>query len=170
MMKQTKNAIGSLNTPSAGISSRRAASMVLVLAAIVITTTLTVRVSRAESPNDILVIVNSSVKVSSLTSEDVKEIFLKKRRSFSSGERAVPINAGDNAKLREEFRERVLKMSATDERTYWQTLKIKEGEVDPAVFSNNLKAVFKLRGGVSYIYRSQYKANVAKVVLVLSGR
>jgi hypothetical protein len=58
-------------------------------------------------------------------------------------------------------------MSVSEERSYWQNSKIKRGVSEPRAFGNVLKAVFKLRGAVSYVYRSQYKAGAAKIVLVI---
>lgn len=123
--------------------------------------------ARAENPNDILVIANLGVKTNSIALDELRDAFLKKRTNWGSGERVVPLNVSDNPKLRDEFRAAVLKMSATEEQRYWQTRKIKEGDSEPAAFGNIQKAVFKLRGAVSYIYRSKYKEGVSKVVLVL---
>jgi hypothetical protein len=124
-------------------------------------------IARAENPNDILIIANLGVKTNSIAVDELRDLFLKKRTSWGSGEKAVPLNVADNPKLREEFRATVLKMSSTEEQSYWQVRKIKEGVSDPPTFGNIQKAVFKLRGALSYIYRSQYKEGVAKVVLVL---
>lgn len=139
-----------------------ALAVVLLIAAVA-----SVDTARAESPNDILVIASPAIKVKSITVEDLRDMFLKKRTNWSSGEKVVPLNVADNAKLREEFRNAVLEMSPSEEQSYWQIRKIKEGDSDPPALGNVLKAVFKLRGAVSYIYRSQYKAGVTNVLLVL---
>lgn len=123
----------------------------------------------AENPNDILIIVNRSVKANKIEIDELKDIFLKKRTNWSSGERAVPLNVASDPKLREEFRASVLNMSATEEKRYWQTRKIKGGDGEPAEFGNVLKAVYKLHGAVSYIYRSDYKEGIVKVVFVLEA-
>jgi hypothetical protein len=121
----------------------------------------------AESPNDILVVTSLSVKTKSVTVEELRDFFLKVRSSWPSGERVIPIHTGDDPHLRNQFREMVLKMSSSEERRYWQTKQVKDGDSDPPIFANVLKVVFKLRGAISYVYRSQYKEGVAKVLLVL---
>lgn len=128
-----------------------------------------VDVAQAESPDDVIIIANASLRVSSVTVGDLREIFLKKRTSFSSGEKAIPIHSS-SAELRKDFRERVLYMSDAEEQIYWHKRKIKDGESEPAMFRNVLKAVYKLRGAISYVYRKHYNAKAAKVVLVLPAR
>jgi hypothetical protein len=121
----------------------------------------------AESPNDILVIANLGVTAQSIAISELRDIFLKKRASWSPGEKAIPIHPADNPKLRAEFCQAVLNMSVKDEQSYWQVRKIKEGEVEPPAFGSIIKAVYKLRGSVSYVYRSQFKKGVVKVVLTV---
>ncbi len=120
----------------------------------------------ADSPQDILVIVNASVKNEKVTRDELKAIFLKKRASWGNGVRAVPVHS-NNAALRDDFRERLLQMSEGEELRYWQQFQIQKGEAKPVAFGNTLKAVFQLRGAVSYIYRSQYREGATNVILVL---
>jgi hypothetical protein len=121
----------------------------------------------ADNPSDILVIANNATPVSSLTIGETQEIFLKERTHWGSSDKAVPINAPEGSVLRNDFRHRALQMKVNEEQQYWQQLKIKSGVTPPPEFENVLKAVFKLRGSVSYIYRSQYKPGLVKILLVL---
>jgi len=121
----------------------------------------------AESPDDILVIVNKSTALDETTVAELRNIFLKKKSAWHTGASALPVHAQENTVLRKQFRDRLLQMSATAEREYWKNAKIKQALMAPPTFSNTLKAVFKLRGAVSYVFRSDYKEGVAKVVLVL---
>jgi ABC-type phosphate transport system substrate-binding protein len=121
----------------------------------------------AESEDDILVVVNRSVKLDSTTAAELRNIFLKKKTAWHTGDPAVPIHAPAGSVLRKTFRDRLLAMSANEEREYWKNAKIKQALMEPATFSDTLKAVFKLRGGVSYVFRADYKPGVAKIVLVL---
>jgi ABC-type phosphate transport system substrate-binding protein len=124
----------------------------------------------AESPNDILVIANNSVPVKSVTVAELQEFFLKDRVYWSGTTKAVPVNAPEGSALRTEFRKRVLQMTANAEKQFWQTRKIKVGVTEPPQFENSMKAVFKLAGAVGYVFRSQYKEGVAKVLLVLPAQ
>jgi ABC-type phosphate transport system substrate-binding protein len=128
------------------------------------------RIVGAESPKDILIIVNKAATVGKTTVDELKDVFLKKRSSWSSGGKVIPVHAPEGSPLREDFRKRVLSMSASEEASHWQVRKIKAGDSKPAEFGDTLKAVFKLRGAVSYVYRSQYKEGTANVVLVLPAR
>ena len=124
----------------------------------------------AENPQDILVIVNKSSSVKSTSVDELRDVFLKKRSSWSGGDKVIPVHASEGSALREDFRRRVLNMSSGDEKNYWQEKKIKSGDSKPAEFGDTQRAVFKLRGAVSYVYRSQFKEGSANVVLVVPAR
>lgn len=121
----------------------------------------------AESPNDILIVANTASGGGSLSVSDVKDMFLKKRSSWGNGVKVAPLNAVEGSALRRAFRTRVLGMTEADERAYWQERKIKAGESVPPEFGDTLRAVFKLRGAIGYVLRSQFKAGTAKVLLVV---
>ena len=120
----------------------------------------------ADNPRDILIVVNTSVNISSVNLTVIKDLFLKIRIAWNNGKKVVPINP-NNDQLRNDFRKRVLNMDDAAERRYWEDLKVKYGQSEPPVFSNNLKAVFKLPGSVSYVYRKDYRSNVAKIIFVV---
>jgi hypothetical protein len=124
-------------------------------------------VANAEGPEDILVIANKSVTDDYLKLEDLVSIFLKKRKSWRSGTKVVPINAKKGTAIREQFLNRLLDMTAEEEATYWEKQKITKGVEPPPEFSNNLKAVFHLKGGVTYVYRNEFPEGVAKILYVL---
>ncbi len=127
-------------------------------------------VAFAESPNDILIIANKSVHQESSTLGEIKNLFLKKKTTWQSGEKALPIHASRSASIRAEFLKRVLDMSTSEETAYWHARKVKEGIDKPVTFGNTLKAVFKLRYSVGYIYRSQYKEGVVRILLVIPAQ
>jgi ABC-type phosphate transport system substrate-binding protein len=121
----------------------------------------------ANDPEDILVVVNVSVAEKSVELEELRTIFLKMRTSWRSGGKVVPINPKNGSALRRQFQERVLGMSADEEKSYWEKQKITKGVEPPPEFTNTLKAVFRIKGSVTYIYRSQYREGVSKVLYVL---
>ena len=122
--------------------------------------------AEAGDPNDILIIVNASLKERSISESDLRDIFLKKRTAWKSGVKAVPIHSR-NAELRGDFLGRLLNMSASEEARYWQEQQIRSGGSAPTAFGNTLEAVYRLKGAVSYVYRSDYREGVVKVVLTL---
>lgn len=123
--------------------------------------------TNAGSPDDILIVANVNVPVKEITQEEVRLIFLKYRTYWGGGVMAVPIHASDDSELRTAFTKQILNMTAEQETSYWEEQKIRNGFLPPAEFKNQLKAVFKLNGAISYVYRSQYKEGVAKILLVL---
>lgn len=123
--------------------------------------------ARADDPNDILVVVNKTVSSPEVSLEDVRNLFLLHRTTLGSNERAIVLNAKSGSTLREDFRRRVLDMSAEEELRFWQERKVRSGQGAPAEFSNPLKAVFKIKHAVGYVYRHQYKEGVVKVVKVI---
>ena len=120
-----------------------------------------------DSANDILVIVNKSVEVETLSIAELKQIFLKKKSSWPGGNPIVPINARVSEDIREEFREKVLDMSNTEESTYWETQKIRLQLSSPVEMGRTPKAVFKLKNAISYAYRRDVPTDVVKVVQIL---
>lgn len=124
----------------------------------------------AEHPEDILIVANKSVSVNSITMNEAKNLFLHKRTHWSDGAKVLPINAPQKSDIRAEFDTQVLAMSLEDELVYWYKKRIQTGSSAPPEFTNPLKAVFRLKGSVSYVYRSQYREGVAKILLVLPAK
>ncbi|MFO8072568.1 MAG: hypothetical protein R6V85_11900 [Polyangia bacterium] len=139
----------------------------IVLTAAVLSSLTLSAPAAAQSPDDILVVVNSSSNVNSISAAELRDIFLKKRSHWRAGGQAIPIHASENSALRHDFRQRLLEMTSAEEEKYWSDRRIKSGTQPPVEFSNTLRTVFKLNGAVSYVYRSDYKEGIAKVVLVI---
>lgn len=118
----------------------------------------------AEEPDDLLIIANKSVPASSASAAELKRIFLMKQTSWSGRTKAVPINAKEGSVARTLFREKILGMTRAQEAKYWQDEKIKRGAKPPAEFGNPLKAVFMVKGSVSYMLRKLYKPNLVKIL------
>lgn len=125
--------------------------------------------AHAERPDDILVVANNSLKADSVSTAELKAIYLKERTRWKTGGRAIPIHAKEGTALRRAFLQRLLRMEESRERAYWQEQKIKKGTLPPAAFSSSLRAVFQIKGSVAYVFRSDYKQGVAKVVAVLTS-
>jgi len=118
----------------------------------------------AESPDDLVVFVNKSSRVKQLSADEIKRYFLRKQTTWEDGGRIICINAKDGSEDREAFRLRVLGMNAPEERRYWEAQKIKGGLAEPPTFSNTLKAVFKIKGSISYAFRKDVKPGLVKIV------
>jgi len=142
----------------------------LLFAAVLLSLLLEPLYAVADNPNDILIIANLGTKTSKISEDDLRNIFLKKRTTWNTGEKAFAVH-NRNPQLRKRFIEKILQMKSLEaEQEYWAEQKIMHGTSEPYAFVNVLKAVFKLKGSVSYIYRSQYLEGVVKVVLVLKAK
>lgn len=118
-------------------------------------------------PEDLIIVVNKANKRNSITLAELREYFLRKRHTWGPGQKSVPIHAKSTTRVREAFNRTVLNMSVNEELQYWQNRKIKFGDSSIVEFGNNLKAVFKIKGSISYVFRSDYKEGVVKVLLVI---
>ncbi|MBN2716874.1 MAG: hypothetical protein JXX14_13565 [Deltaproteobacteria bacterium] len=121
---------------------------------------------QAESPDDILIIVHTSVKISSISLADVRRIFLKQKASLA-GQTIIPINARKDSALRRQFTQKVFGKSSAEEQSYWEQQKIKSGLRPPNELSDTIRAIFSSKNAISYCYRKDYAAGVAKIILVL---
>jgi len=121
----------------------------------------------ADAPSDIMVIANKSVKVDSISKDALRLIFLKRQTVWPDGSRVVAINAKNGSSLRESFIRKMVGMTPSEERYYWEKEKIKSGAKQPPEFGNTLKGVFKLKGSIGYCYRGDYIKGVVKVLTVV---
>ncbi len=121
----------------------------------------------ADDPNDILIVVNKRVKQTKLSTGEIKNIFLKLTTRWKGGAKIIPINAREGTLLRKEFLRAVVNMTGAQEKDYWHDRKIRVGVSKPPEFSHTQKAVFKLKGSIGYVYRSEHKNDVTEVVLVI---
>lgn len=125
--------------------------------------------AHAESPDDILIVAHPGVDQSEIVPGEVRAIFLKKKTSWPSGDKIVPINAKPGTDLRKRFQEFIIEMDPSLEGAYWENQKIRYGMSPPAEFSIPLRAVFALKGSIGYVFRKDFKEGVAKVLLVIPG-
>ncbi len=120
--------------------------------------------ARAEEAEELAVFVNKKVQVDALSIAEIKGIFLKQRTTWEKGRTIVCVNANEEARARAAFRSKVLEMSYEDEQEYWRNQKMRGGTSEPATFSNTVKAVFSLPGGISYAFKKDVPADVVKVI------
>jgi len=149
-------------TKSAGLKPL----FIAVSTALALTVTMAQSASRAESPNDILIIANSSVNAEKISTDDLVAIFLRKMESFGGG-RVIPINAKGGTAARKAFQAKVLGMDGASESGYWEEQKIKSGLTPPVEFAETVRAVFHMKGSIGYCRRSEFKEGVVKILLVL---
>jgi len=123
--------------------------------------------AQAESPNDILVIANQTCPDDTITIDRAKAIFMKRRTIWSNNQKLIALNAKEGTALRDAFRTAAIKMNAIQEKTHWQNQKVRHGITPPPEFTKLQKAVFKIKGAVSYVFRKDFIKGVSKVLLVI---
>jgi ABC-type phosphate transport system substrate-binding protein len=124
-----------------------------IITVLVLLSALTSVPLNAESPGDIVVFVNNDRSTDSISKDELKQMFLKKKTGWpGGGDRIIPINAPENSPLGERFRQTVLAMTDREESSYWRDQQIRQQLSPPVEMSNTPKAVFKLKNAVSYTF------------------
>ncbi len=126
--------------------------------------------ARADNPNDILIVVNTNVGENQIPIDVVRDIFLKRVRQWKDTGRLIPINPKNDSPLRRAFQAAVLEMDPAQETRYWQERKMRAGDVPPPSLGYNFKAVFRIKGAISYVFRQDYIKGVSKIVLVIPAK
>ncbi len=139
----------------------------LTLLTVSIVQTLVPAVVSADDSKDILIIVNERNPINRMKIDEVKNFFLKRKTRWTRGGNAVPVNVKRDTELRKDFLAKVMNMTPDGESTYWNQQKVKVGVSKPPEFSKQQKAVFKMKGALSYVYRGDFIKGVTKVVLVV---
>lgn len=85
------------------------------LASLAITLGLAVRVATA----DVVAVVSSKSPITSLSRNQVMDIFLGRRTRFPDGSSAVPIDQIEGSPIREEFYTRLAEMSPAQIKAFW---------------------------------------------------
>ena len=117
------------------------------------------------------VIVNKANPVNVLGQNDLRPIFQTTRKSWGSGEDAVPINLPEDSPLRNDFDQAVLGLDPERVARYWTDRKVRGGARPPVrVPTTNavLRAVASKPGAVGYVKLSEVN-NSVKVVARISG-
>lgn len=122
-----------------------------------------------EQIREIAVVVNAANKVEHLTSKQISEIFLSRRRTFPSGEPVVVLEHDWNSSLREKFFRLLNGMTLKRLNAYWVRLQF-SGEVQPPpIMPDNIamrNAVSQNRNAIGYM-PSEYVDQSVHVVLIL---
>lgn len=121
---------------------------------------------------DVKVIANESVKADSISSDELRAIFLSARKTFKDGSPAVPVFNKDRI-THEAFLSLYLHRDADELRTYYQGLVFTGKGSMPREFNSNAEVaafVAHTRGAIGYV-DSNFNAEGTKVLIVLaSGR
>jgi len=115
--------------------------------------------ARAE---ELLVIANSGVEVSSLSLEELAAIYLLKVTTWQGGGNIVPVNREASSGARTVFSDAVLRQPPNALNAYWNQMHFK-GRVPPLVQESDqavLAFVQKVPGAIGYVNASHAPQNV----------
>jgi len=89
---------------------------------------------------DIDVIVHPS-NASNIDAKAIKKIFTGKAKSFSSGDKAVPITQADSSAVTGEFNSKVIKKSSSQLKAYWSKLVFTGKGTPPKSVANDQEVI-----------------------------
>lgn len=101
-----------------------------------------------------VVVVNASNATRELSQDAVARMFLRKTRTWGSGQSVVPVDHSLASPLRVGFSRRVLGLSLSEVRDYWMKQTLSGGELAPAIRSSEREVLEFVRaeaGAISYV-------------------
>ncbi|MBI3805754.1 MAG: hypothetical protein HY282_18535 [Nitrospirae bacterium] len=117
---------------------------------------------------DIAIIVNGQVDITSISLDDVREIYRGKIQ-FLAGKRLKPIDQAENQEIRKVFLGEILRMSKSEYTKHWMHLVFLEGTNAPVLRDDSTAVIESVReseGAIGYVWSSE--AVHAKGVKVVS--
>ena len=116
---------------------------------------------------DVVAVVSSKSSITTLTKNQVIDIFLGRRIRFPDGNPAVPIDQAEGSATRNEFYERFANMSPALLKAFWSKIIFTGRGLPPQSVANSMEAkkfVMANLNTIGYIDRSMVDSDV-KVVL-----
>ena len=118
---------------------------------------------------ELAIIVNPSYSGSSLSIDQVKDLYMGKRKSFPEGTSARPVDQPVNSSVKQEFLEKILNKSQSEVNRHWSRI-IFSGKGSPPEIMDSDEAVLRWisrnENAIGYIDASRVNISV-KVVLVV---
>jgi len=115
--------------------------------------------------DEILIIASPSVPVSTLTHEQITEIYLLKNLSWADGGRIIPVNRETSSETRARFNSTVLKQDNAELSAYWNQMHFK-GRMPPVIQESDqamVAFVQKVPGAIGYVAAST-PVGTAKII------
>jgi ABC-type phosphate transport system substrate-binding protein len=151
------------------MSTRRSLLLTLLVAAPALTWS-----SGSAAGGDVLaVIVNKANPVSTLEKNELRPIFQTTKKTWSSGEDAVPINLPEDSPLRKDFDQAVLGLDPERVARYWTDRKVRGGARPPVRVPTTgavLKGVAAKAGAIGYVRLSEVNGTVKVVARISDGK
>jgi ABC-type phosphate transport system substrate-binding protein len=114
------------------------------------------------------VIVNPSNAVTTMTRDQIAEVFLKKITRWPGGETIRPVDLHGSSSVREKFADHVLRRSLAAVRSYWQQLIFSGRNIPPPELDSDaavIAYVLKYPGAIGYV-SGEADVDRVKVIIV----
>jgi ABC-type phosphate transport system substrate-binding protein len=102
--------------------------------------TVVVQRAAADTPN-VVIIVNESQNISSITRGDLAKLFLKKKTKWDNGNKVAPVDQSEDSAVRDLFSEAFLGKKASAISSYWQQQIFAGRSVPPEVKGSDLDVI-----------------------------
>ena len=115
-----------------------------------------------------VVVVNTANPVKSLTTAELRRIFMKQSRMWPHGEQAVPVDWDSTHYLRAVFSKQVLNRSVREMAEYWVQQSMTQGLTPPSTQRSArsvLRFVASVPGAISYVPPSEVDETVRVVAV-----
>ena len=129
---------------------------VFLFAAVLALVAVNGRPAQAEQENEFIVVVNTFNPFVTISEEDLAQIFLKKRVTWSNEQEAFPVDQAETATIRRRFAARVLKKDVESLKRYWQQQVFAGKAVPPPALAGDAAVIEFVRAhpyGVGYVTR-----------------
>jgi ABC-type phosphate transport system substrate-binding protein len=118
---------------------------------------------------ELVVIVNKSNRIASISMEDVKKIFLGKKKRFDSGEKIKATDYKKGKSVRMLFYKKVTNKAVKDIDSYWYRQVFTGKGIPPKAFSSASDVIEYVSGNdnaIGYIKASELSPRIKKVLAI----
>lgn len=127
----------------------------------------------AQGEGGMVVIVNPSTRVDTLSGDRLEALFSLSQREWSSGQPAIPFNFAPGVPLRESFDRAVLGMNGDEVARFWIDRRIRGLGDSPRKVPSialMLRVVAKLPGAIGYVPEEAVTRDVKVVARIVNGK
>jgi ABC-type phosphate transport system substrate-binding protein len=124
--------------------------------------------SAAPAAPAFLVVLNEANPITSLSPEELSDLFLKKSSRWSDGSLVVPVDQGEDSHIRERFNREVHRKSAAGVRAYWQQRIFSGRDIPPPEKRGDAEVIAFVRNNpaaIGYVSAAAFTSGV-KVLVV----
>jgi ABC-type phosphate transport system substrate-binding protein len=115
------------------------------------------RPARSAAPVEIAVVVNAENPLTTLSAEDVRAYYMKRKSSWPNGEKIRPVDVEADNAARVLFVTQVLKTTPSDLERHWLEIKYRAAESPPKRMSDDegvIKYISAFKGGIGFVEAS----------------